>query len=316
MAIWADAVTSSDPIDPPADEMLWLLGQPTLEDYRAFVRNRVVGGEHERVEAISAWRAAGDRYFELAKAEAGAADDHVLQPLPLELDEKAAALAADPYFATTLDTFPTELAMVELGRLVVYQRHIAATYAEARSAQLTGGLTPEALFDFCLPQERAQPPVRIQRLAEGRYLFSSPSTDLRPHRPALLTAEQLAGFTSNGPIAGVIGLVVGYGSNFLSAIRYQGRLLLHNGYHRAYALHAAGFTHAPCVVQTVTRPDELRVAAADRVGDDPEHFFKGARPPLLRDFFDPALARRHRVLPCQTAVEVEFKLRSGVAATR
>ena len=88
-------------------------------------------------------------------------------------------------------------------------------------------------------------------------------------------------------MSAIVGLPVGFGSNFFTAIRHEDRVLLHNGYHRAYAMRALGITHAPCIIQTVTRRDELEVAAKEQVADNPGFYFGTARPPLLKDFFDP-----------------------------
>jgi hypothetical protein len=115
------------------------------------------------------------------------------------------------------------------------------------------------------------------------------------------------GFESFGPIGAVVGLVVGFGSNFLSVIRSDGRMLLHNGYHRAYALRAAGFTHAPAVVQTVTRLDELALVAAQKVLDEPAFYFAAKRPPLLKDFFDPRLSKVLPVRHRERLIEVSFE---------
>lgn len=87
-------------------------------------------------------------------------------------------------------------------------------------------------------------------------------------------------------------------------------MILHNGYHRAYALRALGITHAPAIVETVTRKDELRIVANSSVSEDPEFYFRAARPPMLRDFFNPKLGKRLSVRPMETAVEVEFKMRT------
>lgn len=297
-----------------ATEMLWLLGQPKLADYLDFVRHRAVGGERADLAALTrAWRAASDRFQALQTEDAGAAECST-DPLPDALAALADELANDPAFKRTFDTFPTRIVMVELDRLIVSQRHIVVGYAEGRADHLTAEADPIALFRYCLPGEQGQPPVRVRRLAENRYLFSSPSTDLRTHAPRLLPPDCAP--DGIGPVAGIIGLIVGYGSNFLSAIRAGERMLLHNGYHRAWSLRAAGITHAPCVVQTVAGSEELRVAACDRVIGHPDHYLKAARPPLLKDYFDPVLTRRHRVLPWETTVEVEFKLRSGAAASR
>ncbi|MEA1015523.1 hypothetical protein [Sphingosinicella sp. LY1275] len=295
----------------PNAEISWLLGQPHLSDYLDFVRHKVVGGRTMDAGTLAdEWRAANDIYYELEQSEAGIADAAECLPLHPRLEPLAQALKANSYYRTTFDTLPTTIAMVELDKLIVSQTHIANRFSEARARLLGAQPDPETLFHFCLPLERDNPEVRIQRLASDRYLFSSPSTDLRAHEPTLLGQDQIANIASFGPIAGVIGLIVGFGSNFLTAIRSDNRLVLHNGYHRAYALRALGITHAPCIVETVTRKDELRVAASETVSEDPEFYFRAARPPLLQDFFDMRLAKRLQVRPMETAVEVEFKMRS------
>lgn len=292
-------------------QILWLLGQPGLDDYLSFVRDKVVGGKDMAPSDLAdEWRRANDRYFDLEASEAGVADtaDHL--PLPAAMEPLAAQLRADPYYRTTFDTLPTELRMVELDKLIVSQKHVAKRFTDARAAALGSTPDPEALFRFCQPLERVDPPVTIRRLASNRYLFSSPSTDLRAHEPKVLDADQIAGIGSFGPIAGALGLLVGFGSNFLTAIRSEDRMVLHNGYHRAYTLRALGITHAPCIVETVTRTDELRIAASEAVSDRPEFYFRAKRPPILRDFFDPRLVRTLEMRPIETMVEVEFKMKS------
>jgi hypothetical protein len=295
----------------PNSELLWLLGQPHLGDYLDFVKHKVAGGrEIDPARLTDEWRAANDLYYELEKEEAGIADAAECLPLDPALAPLADELRADPYYRETFDTLPCEVAMVELDKLIVSQTHVACRFSEARARGLGPDPDPEALFRFCLPLERTLPPVRIQRISSDRYLFSSPSTDLRAHEPCLLGRDQIANLSSFGPIAGVIGLIVGFGSNFLAVIRSGDRMVLHNGYHRAYALRALGLTHAPAIVETVTRKDELRIAASGAVSEDPEFYFAAARPPLLRDFFNPKLGKRLKVRPMETAVEVEFKMRS------
>lgn len=292
-------------------EILWLLGQPSLEDYLEFVKDKVVGGDSMPPSALTdEWRAANDLYYDLEQSEAGAADLAECLPLNPALESLADQLQTDPYFKATFDTVPTTVQMVELDRLIVSQKHVASVFSEARARALGPSPLPEALFHFCLPLERENPPVRVQRLAPDRYLFSSSSTDLRAHEPALLGSDQLGNIGSYGPIAGVVGLIVGFGSNFLTAIRSDNRMVLHNGYHRAYALRALGITHAPCIVQTVTRTDELRVVASEAVSDHPEFYFRAARPPMLRDFFNPDLVKRLDVRRAEKVIEVEFKMRS------
>ncbi|MEY2927871.1 MAG: hypothetical protein RL367_2348, partial [Pseudomonadota bacterium] len=125
---------------------------------------------------------------------------------------------------------------------------------------------------------------------------------------ALLPPSDLVSVNSIGPVAAALGLIVGFTPNFLSAIRSDNRLVLHNGYHRAYALRSLGITHAPCIVETVTRTNELAVIANSTVSSDPAFYFRAARPPLLRDFFNPDLRKPLLVRPMETIIEVKFSM--------
>jgi hypothetical protein len=64
-----------------------------------------------------------------------------------------------------------------------------------------------------------------------------------------------------------------------------------NGSHRAYALRDAGLTKAPCLVVEVTRREELEVTASEELKNKPDDYLKAPRPPMLRDYFDPALRK-------------------------
>jgi len=108
----------------------------------------------------------------------------------------------------------------------------------------------------------------------------------------------------------MVGVCVGFGSNFLSAIRSGTRVLLQNGYHRAYALRQAGFTPAWCVIETVTRKDELRLTATGDVLENPAFYFAAKRPPILRDVFDPRIAEQLIAKRSDCLVEVEIKVTS------
>jgi hypothetical protein len=99
----------------------------------------------------------------------------------------------------------------------------------------------------------------------------------------------IVGFQPGGAAAAVIGVVVGYGANYLSAVSIEDRLVLVNGSHRAYALRSAGVTHAPCLIQTLTRRDELDVVGVQELNEKPDAFLADPRPPLLKDYFDPQL---------------------------
>lgn len=296
-------------------ELVWLLGQPHLADYLDFVKAKVVGGAAIPQRRLAdEWRAANDHYYDLELSEAGAADDVECLPLPAELKPLARKAKAHPWFREAFGTLPTRIMMVELDRLIVTQTHIERPFADALGGGIGAAPDPEALFRLCLPLDRPDPPVRIQRLSAERWLFSSGSTDFRAHPPALLERELLKRLVSFGPVSAGLVLPVGFGSNFLSAVRSGGRVVLQNGYHRAYALRALGLTHAPCAVTEVTRKDELKLVAGEDVCGDPEFYFAARRPPLLRDYFDPKIRKVLPIVRMETVIEVELKVRTSTAA--
>jgi hypothetical protein len=274
-----------------------------------------VGGAELSQRALAdEWRAANDLYFELEQKEAGAADGAECLPLPEAMRPLARRLKRYPYFRHTYDTLPTQIHMVELARLVVSQSSVSSEFSAELRRRLRPGMPEDELFRFCLPTDRPHPPVRARKVSSDRWIFTSDSTDFRLHRTQLIKPERVKDLRTFGPVSEILGLMVGFGSNFMSVVRSEERLLLQNGYHRAYTLLAAGITHAPAVVQTVTRKDELKIAANEDVCDDPAFYFRAARPPLLRDFLDPRFGKKLLVHRMQTSIEIEVKTRTSTGS--
>lgn len=294
----------------PAAEEIWLLGQPSLGRYLDFVAEAVIDGARIPQRRLAdEWRAANDYYAELEEREAGAADAVDWRALDPELQPLAAAVEADPRFGHTFPTLPVTFGMVELDRLVVYQPRVTGTFVERVARRLGPAPDPRAIFHACHPLEAEPPPLEIETTDDDRFLFTSQSHDLRFHEARLFRPAELPGYRSFGAIGGIVGLVVGFGGNFLNVIRSDDRLLLNNGYHRAVALRRLGVTHAPCVIQTVTRRDELALVGPQQAIDDPAFYFRAARPPLLKDFFDPRIAKRLPARPRRKVVEITYEVR-------
>lgn len=295
------------------NELVWLLGQPHLGDYLDFVRTKVVdGGAIDPRMLADEWRAANDIYAELEASEAGLADSTRRRPVGRELKPLAKRLEQNPWFKDSFDNLPYSIERVELDTLVVSQNHVEKAYSPAFLKRLRS-MSEAELFEFCLPLEKPMPPVSVTRLSGDRFVFTSPSTDFRSHTPRLLRPAEIPNVVSTGPISAFVGIAVGFGSNFLSAVRADRRIVLQNGYHRSYALRCAGLSHAYCVVEDVTRKDEMKLTVDHTVAEDPEFYFASRRPPLMKDFFDRRLAKRLKILPMQNHVEVEIKVRSSIA---
>jgi hypothetical protein len=294
----------------------WLLGQPPLTRYLDFVKgfgvDRCSGG---RAHLVREWAAANDYYEELEEREAGIADGLECLALPPEMAAQADRLIDDVRFRHTFDSLPTRVEMVRLDRLVICQNHVNWHFVDQLKDRLGPSPLPGALFDFCQPSAERWPAVQMREHGARHYSFRSDSADLRLHDAALLRPDQLRDYESAGTVSGAVGVVVGFSSNCLNAIRDDdnGRLLLNNGYHRACALLALGITHAPCVVQSVTRRDELDITAKPIVARDPGYFFNGRRPPLLKDFADPRIARDVPIRKVSRIIEVQIEVREYFA---
>lgn len=294
-----------------SSEELWLLGQPDLGYFLKFVRDRVVGGADLSPRTLAEeWRSANDYYFELEESEAGIADRVECRELDRNLLPMAEQVIAAPWFQRAFDTLPITFAMVELDRLVVFQPNVTREFVDELKARLGPDPDQKSLFRFCIPLERPEPAVKVQRLGSRCYQVSSESADFRFLEAAIFQPVQITDYQAHGRIGAVIGAVVGFGSNFLNVIRDEGkRILLNNGYHRAVALRELGITHAPCIIQEVTRRDELAVAAGSTVNRTPFFYFGKKRPPLLKDFFDPKIRKVLPVRRMRRVVEIKIEVR-------
>lgn len=276
----------------PVDEHVFLRGRPPLGQYLGFVTQNAQDGNSVDHRVLGdEWRAANDYIHNLESQEAGLADNPPISPLPPELTPLVEQVTADPIFQRTFSLVPTSVGLVELDHLVVCQKHINLAYVQQIQDNLGSEPTPEDVLRLCLPFHHPHPPFRSRRIAQNAWVFVSPSDDFRFLEPALLNENQISGYSSRGPIGEVIGLIVGYGGNYLNAVYLEDRLVLNNGSHRAYALRELGWTHVPCVIQNVSRREELEVTGPADLLQNADMYVTSPRPPMLKDYFDPKLRK-------------------------
>lgn len=306
----AVACASIPSADPNTDQNLYLIGRPKLKDFLYFVRDNAVAPPQED-SLIGEWQAAKDHLDALEKIEAGAADRPTISKIELgpTYEPLLIEFLRDPLVRHGFNAVPTEVAFVPLDHMVVYQKHIDLTYVRQLQHRLGPTPSDEAVFRVCLPYNHPHAPVKWSRLDDESYVFVSPSNDLRFLGTMPLKPEHIEGYAPPGDLVGVIGLAVGFGSNFLNAIHCENRLILNNGSHRAYALRELGFTHVPCVVQHVATRDELEVVATSRLRREPDYFLKHPRPSMLKDYFNPRL---RKIFPVQRQLR-QLKVRFSVS---
>lgn len=277
------------------DPVVYLAGRPSLRGFTGFVMEQGATGRNvDEAALIEEWRAASRHVRELQKTEKGLADGVVVEPLPREFEPLQEQLLADPLFQRAFKTVPADVGLVELDRLVVYQKFVNLGHRELFRQGLGAGHSDADVFRACLPFDHPQPPVRWVRTHRNEFVFISPSNDIRFLESVVLEPDQVTGHPRPGAVAGVVALTVGYGSNFLNAIHCEGRLVLSNGTHRAYCLREMGYTHVPCIIQHVSTRDELNAAASGDLRRHPDTYLSQARPSMFKDYFDPRL---HRIVP-------------------
>ena len=136
----------------------------------------------------------------------------------------------------------------------------------------------------------------------------SPSNDLRFLGTMRLQASNIKDYAPPGNLVGVVGIAVGFGSNFLNAVCAENRIILNNGSHRAYALRDMGFTHVPCIVQHVASREQLDVVACTDIREAPDFYLKHPRPSMLKDYFNPKLRKIMPVRRRLHQVTVQFEV--------
>jgi hypothetical protein len=273
-----------------ADEHLYLIGRPPLKDFIRYVRHQAIDPPGEGT-LLDEWRAAADVVRALEHEEAGLANDPpIVRPGP-ECEPLLVEFLANPLVRHGFNTVPTEVAFVELDRLVVWQKHIDLSFVRRLEQKLGPAPDPAAIFRTCLLGDRLDPPVSWSRVHRDRFVFTSTSNDLRFLGTMRLEPRHIRDCPPPGDLVGVVGIAVGFGSNFVNAICAENRLILNNGSHRAYAFRDMGCTRVPCIIQHVSRRDELDLVGSSEIRRDPDLYLKHPRPPMLRDYFNPELRR-------------------------
>ena len=288
------------------DPHVFLIGRPPIGELLGFIRTMSIDGQSADLGALTAeWRVANDHVLQLEKTEAGTADNPPITPLPAALASNAQAVLSDPGYKRDYRFVPSDIVTVDLNRVTVFQKFINLAFVDELKHRLGQNPSDEAVFSFALPIQEQATPFRLMQNPNG-YTFVSASTDFRFLEAQLVDPGRIANFEGSGKPVALVSLSIGYGSNFLSMLLVENRLVLLNGSHRAYALRDLGITQVPCLVQHVTRRDELDLVAAGEIASNPDRYLKSPRPPLLKDYFDPVLRKLVNVHRKNRVIRVQF----------
>jgi hypothetical protein len=278
------------------DNHVFLMGRPPMSEFLGVVSSQVNYDASHITQLADDWRLANKRILELQQSQGNAADKPAYKDVPEKIKALAEQALADEIFQRSFNVVKPVVRMVELDTLVVSQKHINLNHVEELKKQFGNKPTDETIFKTCIPLEHPMPDISASRVSANSFVFVSPSADLRVLDSTLLKPNQIKNYHTSGPMAAMLGVAVGTGSNCLNAMFVNGRMILNNGSHRAYALRSMGITHAPCIVQQVTNKDELDIVATAEFLQNPAAFIEAPRPAMLKDYFNSQLIK---ILPVQ-----------------
>lgn len=296
-------------------EELCLLGPRQLQSLLSWAVESSPGFDApRRADMAQRWREAAAVYRDLSRSEPTAADKPQVLPLPRALARHVAQLTQTSAFRHSFDVVPVAFGLVELDKLVVSQYCITQNLVRGIDNPNSRPPSGLKLAQLCLPIQPRTAGFKLLYQDEGEYVFSARHHDLRFLGATLLAAPELAALNLEGHPQAALALGVGTSCNLVDVVRWGNRLVLNNGHHRAYALRAQGLTHVPCVIQVCSSADELALAASTEIADNSDLYFDLPRPPLLRDFDNPALTHTVTTPRLHRQVRVSFKIESRLLA--
>ncbi len=292
-----------------------LMGPRHLDEMLRLVESfGVTGPGTDRHSVSSRWRQAYQEYERLAVSEAGAADRPQVKPLPKAMAAHVQRLIELPGVQRTFSTVPVAFGMVELEKLMVSQYsmtkavvdHVRQAPATLRSAK--------RFAELCLPLAPIAANFKVAGRGKREFTFVADTHDMRFLGAKLLHPAQITDLDIRGQPQSVLALALGYSTNALNVVRFNDRLVLNNGHHRAFALRAMGVTHAPCLIQVCASSSDLQQVAMEEVVNEADLYFDAPRPPLLRDFANPALMQSYQAPRRWRQVTVKITVESQLLA--
>ena len=248
----------------------------------------------EVAEVVQRWQAAASS---LSDGEPRPAVEPDPQPLPPELQGSAKAISGEAQFQFLLGNLRPDFAVVSLKKLIAIQKFV---YVDADVGALPDPRDLAALFRLTVPEYKASPRTTIKDDAALSYTMASENPNLRVGGMA---ESEIMVTTPNGaqmPLH-ILGYFATYGGPWMQVARFQGRWLLRDGYHRAYALVKHGIDRVPCVLVSANTLADLGVV---RAGFVDASILLGDRPPKVGDFIDASLAVTGSIIPIRKVVRV------------
>jgi hypothetical protein len=293
-------------------ELAVRLGIPPVTRFVSFIKSVDEFALGDEAAWVHRWDLACDKLEEQGRTVNLDIDAHA--PLPPDIEMEAQEVLRDSQIERTFGTVPYHWAWVDLGRVVTLQSYVNVTHAARLASELPKNPSNRDLLRVVMGHKRPSPPYTVRSRDGNHYQFTSVSNDFRVLDTVHLDPCNVRGYLPYGRPCAAVVIYFGYSLNVMCATHMHGRLVLTNGTHRAYQMFAAGRTHGPCLVLEATRERDLSLIGAPQADQPFEWYFKTARPPLLRDFFDNDLVAV--VHAPETLFEVALDLRFSTSLVR
>ncbi len=286
----------------------FLLTNATVEEFLAHMND--VSQAFDRKALIDIWRAARKAMGRLHEREAGCADQAAVLPLPPAMQAQSDAVTKSPLAIRAHNLVPVSFALVEVDALMT-TRH---TLNEAKLAAVRSTVTaypddPE-LARVCLSASAPAEAVDIKNWDGQSLSVVTEAEDVRLLQCDVLTGAALTGTVAPGVPHVALQWVLGGSLPLMHAVRFNGRVLLVKGHHRAHVLRAKGVTYVPCLISSCESMNDVFDATPMLDRTAVGRCFSLPRPTMLRDFDRSAFTHRHEARARQRLLQVRVEITS------
>lgn len=287
---------------------LLVVAGASFGELQGFVRGICISQEVDRMpEIASAWKRANAAYRTLQVSEQCLSMQTALSLPEAGLGPLLEDITAQPLFKSSYGEHDVQVMKVSIRNLIACQRHIDLDYVEELSARLRENTSAESIARFCLLSPLPLDPPKQLQISPNAFCFSSPNTDFRflgGYVRPVGEADTQSCWMGGQPAAMVI-LMLGYGAPSMNAFQIGDRIVLSNGFHRAYSLLSNGVEQAYLVVRRVNDPSTELPPVLGAISN--ECILNHPRPILVKDFFDPSLVLELRGSPGLRNIQVAWQ---------
>jgi hypothetical protein len=265
----ADGPVSRPPIPPGRRAHSVLLGYCPEEQARSLLQDQSLD-ETTCEELMERWARAQSRIQQLPSV-----DDREPAAAPLKHKDAVLYVKGALELPECKAAFPEDTwspLLVEIARITPLQPNLDLDYAESLGDNALDPRSPASAVKLCFASRQLTG-------FEVRTDQSQKALSVSGINPSLEVVGLRCSQQGDGGMV-LVSFMISPPPNVVAITHDEGRYFLLNGYHRVYRLMKAGFTHVPCMV---------RDGAPYGRGFFPSEVLRAPRPPLVKDFADPAL---------------------------